>query len=60
MYLPTQRKDRNPESEEGSNADIDAAFGEYTRLLDGLCDRFDAVPHWAKVEVPADAEQLQR
>ena len=44
MYLPA-------DVSEGQKKEIKDRFVEYTALLQPLCEEFQAVPHWAKIEL---------
>lgn len=41
-YIPTHDKEKRDE--------IAQSFYNYSRMLDKLCDKYDAVGHWAKIE----------
>ncbi len=45
MYMP-------PNQSTDERAKITAAFHQYTSLLTPLFEKYNAVPHWAKIEVP--------
>jgi len=54
MYLPEE------EGKEALREDVTRAFVEYKRIVEGrLLPRYNAVEHWAKIEVPEDERELR-
>ena len=53
MYL-------TPSQDAAGRQAITQAFDEYVQALEPLCEEYKAFPHWAKIEVPAQKERLEK
>ena len=48
------------EGKEALREDVTRAFVEYKRMVEGrLLPRYNAVEHWAKIEIPEDERELR-
>lgn len=49
MYIP---KTSDASNNSTSQEEVEKAFHKYMNAIRGLCEEYNAIPHWAKIELP--------